>query len=201
MAYRIRNYEITKETEKSVLIDELIWLPKSQININEEIKEIELTKFIWEQRIFQFYHYVKDDVVDMREVSEIKELSTLPVTKKESIIIKTGDGISVTAINKSDIPQEYYGERAFSSTWAKSDLKALEKYNHNYMLMHFGFYDGFRCYDLGKINVLPGGKVYYPAYNKLKATCFEQENYNIYYPKELVDLLIDKNNVTKVLSL
>jgi hypothetical protein len=55
MAYIIKNYEITKETEKSILLDELIWLPKSQININEEIKEIELTKFIWEQRILSLH--------------------------------------------------------------------------------------------------------------------------------------------------
>lgn len=38
------------------------------------------------------------------------------------------------------------------------------------------------------------------AYNKLKATCFEQEKYNIYYSKELVKLLIEKNNITKILN-
>lgn len=84
----------------------------------------------------QFYLYVKGDAVDMKKFDEIKELSILPITKKKSIIIKIVDGVSVTAINKDDIPSEYYEEREFSSTWAKSDLKILEKYNHNYMFMH-----------------------------------------------------------------
>lgn len=87
----------------------------------------------------QFYRYVKDNAVNMKKFDEIKELSILPITNKKSIIINIGDGVSVTALNKNDIPSEYYGEREFSSAWAKSDLKILEKYNHNYMLMHFGF--------------------------------------------------------------
>lgn len=201
MPYLVKNYKITKETDKSILLNGLIWLPKSQISINEETKEIELTRFIWQQEMLKLYHYTENDSIDMNVVDKVKEMAMQPVIKSESIIIKTYDGISVTAINKNDIPKEYYGERDFSSTWGKSDLKVLESFNLNYMLMHFGFYDGFRCYDLGKVNVTSGGKRYYSGYDKLKATCFEQEKYNIYYPKELVELLIEKNNITKMLEL
>lgn len=40
MPYILKNYKITKETEKSILLNELVWLTKSQIRINEEIKGI-----------------------------------------------------------------------------------------------------------------------------------------------------------------
>lgn len=201
MPYIVRNYKITKETEKSIQLNGLIWVPKSQISINEEQGEIELSKFIWEKSMLRFRNYMKNDIVDMNLLNDVIEMATQPLTKRESIIIKTCDGISITAIKNEDIPKEYYGERTFSSTWAKSDLTELESFNLNYKLMHFGFYDGVRCYDLGKLNVTNTGKIFYNNYEKLKATCFEQDKYNIYYPKELVELLIEKNNVTKILNL
>lgn len=53
--YLIKNGVIVKETPKAYLINDKLWLPKSQVEIDYFTKEIRVSNFIWENTIKEQY--------------------------------------------------------------------------------------------------------------------------------------------------